>query len=35
MEKLGYGPAKRLDIKVSARDISYLRDQGSHRDRPG
>src|SRR6516225_9616101 len=26
MEKLGYGPDKRLDIKVSTRDISYYRD---------
>jgi len=26
MEKLGYGPNKRLDIKVSTRDISYYRD---------
>jgi peptide/nickel transport system substrate-binding protein len=26
MEKLGYGPERRLDIKVSTRDISYYRD---------
>src|SRR5260370_33528722 len=26
MEKLGYGPNRRLDIKVSARDASYYRD---------
>jgi peptide/nickel transport system substrate-binding protein len=26
MEKLGYGPEKRLDVKVSTRDISYYRD---------
>jgi peptide/nickel transport system substrate-binding protein len=26
MEKLGYGPDRRLDVKVSARDISYYRD---------
>jgi peptide/nickel transport system substrate-binding protein len=26
MERLGYGPDKRLDIKVSTRDISYYRD---------
>jgi peptide/nickel transport system substrate-binding protein len=26
MEKLGYAPDKRLDIKVSTRDISYYRD---------
>jgi peptide/nickel transport system substrate-binding protein len=26
MEKLGYGPERRLDIRVSTRDISYYRD---------
>jgi peptide/nickel transport system substrate-binding protein len=26
MQKLGYGPERRLDIKVSTRDISYYRD---------
>jgi peptide/nickel transport system substrate-binding protein len=26
MEKLGYGPSKRLAVKVSTRDISYYRD---------
>jgi peptide/nickel transport system substrate-binding protein len=34
MEKLGYRPDKRLDIKVSTRDISYYRDPGGHPDRP-
>ena len=26
MQKLGYGPDNRLKIKVSARDLPYLRD---------
>ena len=26
MQKLGYGPDRRLNIKVSARDIPYFRD---------
>ena len=26
MEKLGYGPGKRLPITVSTRDVSYYRD---------
>ena len=26
MEKLGYGPDKRLPIKVSTRDVVYYRD---------
>ena len=34
MEKLGYGPDKRLPLKVSARNINSYRDPGGHCDRP-
>jgi peptide/nickel transport system substrate-binding protein len=34
MEKLGYGPDRRLKVKVSARDLQFFRDPAVNHDRP-
>ena len=34
MEKFGYGPDKRLEVKVSERNIAIFRDPADHPDRP-